>query len=62
MNFVADGKDSDFEGVVICGAIAANSDCRFDYDSVFLEYPPPGFGSGNQMEIIPGTWHRAESP
>jgi hypothetical protein len=62
MNFVPDSKDSDFDGVVICGAIAANSDCRFDYDSVFLEYPPPGFGSGNQMEIIPGSWRRAESP
>ncbi|GAB5405621.1 MAG: hypothetical protein Aurels2KO_38520 [Aureliella sp.] len=62
LNFVADAKDSDFEGVVICGSIAANSDCSFDYQSWYMQYPPPGFGAGSQMQVIPGSWRRAESP
>ncbi|GAB5407272.1 MAG: hypothetical protein Aurels2KO_55030 [Aureliella sp.] len=62
MKFIADAKDSKFEGVVICGSIAANSDCEFAYQSVYLQYPPPGFGAGNDMAIIPGSWHRVPSP
>ncbi len=62
MNFVADMMDSDFEGVVICGSVAANSDCRFDYQPWYLQHPPPGFATGNQMQIIPGSWRRAPSP
>lgn len=62
MDFIADSKDSDFEGVVICGSIAANSDCKFTYQSTFLDYPPPGFGAGSQMQIIPGSWRRVPTP
>lgn len=55
-------KTSKFEGAVICGSLAVNSDAIFDYQSVCLEYPPPGFGAGSQMQIIPGSWRRAPSP
>ncbi|HBE68458.1 MAG TPA: hypothetical protein DDW52_09960 [Planctomycetaceae bacterium] len=61
LDFEADNKDSNFDGVVICGAVAANSDCSFDYDSIFLQYPPPGFGSGSTMAIIPGSYTRVSS-
>ncbi len=62
MNFVADTLESDFEGVVICGSIAASSDSSFDYQSWYMQYPPPGFAAGSQMQIIPGSWRRAPSP
>lgn len=62
MNFISDLKYSDFEGVVICGSMALNSDCNFNYQSVFLEFPPPGFGAGSEMQVIPGSWRRVSSP
>lgn len=61
MDFQADFLESNFDGAVICGSVAANSDCSFDYDSIFLQYPPPGFGSGSTMAIIPGSFTRVSS-
>jgi hypothetical protein len=62
LNLVADGKDSVVDGVVVCGSIAANSDFILTYQSTFLNYPPPGFAVGSEMEISPGSWERATSP
>ncbi|MCA9025072.1 MAG: hypothetical protein KDA86_07650 [Planctomycetaceae bacterium] len=54
--------DSLVDGCVICGTLDARSDATFDYRATFLNYPPPGFASGNPMQIAPGTWHRTTGP
>lgn len=55
-------KPSNVEGVVICGAYSPWGTVNFKYQSVFLDYPPPGFATGSEMEILPGTWTRIASP
>lgn len=50
--------DSLIDGSVVCGSLDARSDATFQYRATFLNYPPPGFASGNPMRIAPGTWHR----
>jgi len=62
LNLISDFLDSDVDGVVVCGSIAANSDINLTYRSTFLDYPPPGFAAGSTMEIAPGSWNRAASP
>jgi Tfp pilus assembly protein PilX len=44
------------DGVVLCNAVVADADSIFDYDATYLITPPPGFGFGNPMQIIPGSW------
>jgi hypothetical protein len=38
-----------------------NATIDLTYDSVFLDNPPPGFGSDNPMKISPGSWRREVS-
>ncbi len=62
LRWLWNGHHSAVDGVVVCGSIAANSDFLLTYRSTFLDYPPPGFAAGNEMEISPGSWVRATSP
>lgn len=45
-------------GVVICRSMKLWSSCTFTYRSTFLDYPPPGFASGDPMRISPGSWQK----
>lgn len=45
-------------GVVVCQSMKLWSSCTFTYRSTFLDYPPPGFSSGNPMRISPGSWQK----
>ena len=47
---VADQLDIDFEYL------------DMTYESVFVNYPPPGFGSGDPMIPVPGTWRWEVEP
>jgi len=58
LEFPFDSLDSYFQGTVVCEEIAVSSDCFFEYDSTFLNNPPPGFSSGTVMQVVPGTWTR----
>jgi len=49
------------EGVVVTGSVTPNAAMTLTYDSVFLDNPPPGFGSGNTMTISAGSWRREVS-
>lgn len=46
------------DGVVICQSMQLWSTCTFTYRSTFLNYPPPGFASGDPMRISPGSWQK----
>ncbi|HBE72231.1 MAG TPA: hypothetical protein DDW52_29205 [Planctomycetaceae bacterium] len=61
IDFFPDFIRSDFVGCVICGSVHANSDFSVHYQSRFADYPPPGFSSGSQMQIVPGSWRRSQS-
>ena len=50
--------ESFFNGVVIANSIQFTTGATFDYDSVYLDNPPPGFRLGDPMEVIPGSWKR----
>ena len=54
LNFPADSQDSDVTGCVVCTTSTASSDSEFMYDVTFQNFPPPGFASGSEMEVIPG--------
>jgi len=54
---ITDG--SYFAGSVICGGLLLDDNATFNYSSTFLNFPPPGFGSGTTMDILPGSWKRA---
>ncbi len=43
-----------------CGSIArlAVSRVTFKYDSVFFNYPPPGFAQGPEWRVMPASWQR----
>ncbi|WP_166831148.1 hypothetical protein [Thalassoroseus pseudoceratinae] len=52
-------------GVLICnGNVVLEKQCQasVDFDSTASNDPPPGFGSSNNGEIIPGTWTRVSTP
>jgi len=44
--------------VVAGGTITSNADSNLTYNPAARDYPPPGFGGGAQMRIVPGTWRR----
>lgn len=49
-------------GSTICTTMGSLSAATFNHKSVFTNFPPPGFASGSEMEIIPGTWRRDVLP
>ncbi len=49
-------------GSTICGSSSCISAATFNHKPVFTNYPPPGFASGSEMEVIPGTWRRDVLP
>lgn len=49
-------------GSTICGSSSCISAATFNHKSVFQNFPPPGFASGSEMELIPGTWRRDVLP
>lgn len=49
-------------GSTICGSSSCISAATFNHKSVFTNFPPPGFASGSEMEVIPGTWRRDVLP
>lgn len=47
------------EGVVVTGGMAnINYYMVLEFDTTFFNNPPPGFASGNNMKIVPGSWKR----
>jgi len=46
------------DGVLACQASQITASCEFNYRSIFRNYPPPGFATGNPMRISPGSWKR----
>ena len=57
-NLVVDDQCA-LEGVVVVGGVTTiKNDLNLTYKSTFLNNPPPGFRSGDQMAIIPGSWDR----
>ncbi len=47
------------EGVILVGGdTEVSGDANLTYQSTFLNDPPPGFSSGSEMQIVPGTWQR----
>jgi hypothetical protein len=47
-------------GTTVSGrSVYVTSNSTFNYKSVFLTNPPPGFTAGNQVEVVPGTWKQA---
>tara|TARA_R110002072_G_scaffold243821_2_gene403087 strand:+ start:64527 stop:65819 length:1293 start_codon:yes stop_codon:yes gene_type:complete len=49
-------------GSVVCNSSSCNSAATFNHNSVFTNFPPPGFASGSLMESIPGSWRRDVLP
>jgi hypothetical protein len=44
--------------MVVGGTVTSNANVSFTYGPTARDYPPPGFGGGNQMRIVPSTWRR----
>jgi hypothetical protein len=53
-----------FDGSVVCGSIELENtgDARFSYRPTHFDFPPPGFATGNKLQVVPGTWERAALP
>jgi len=52
-------RQSTLDGVVVVGGdVAIAADVDLTYRSTFFDNPPPGFGAGSVMRIVPGTWKR----
>ena len=47
--------------VVVGGDILVDDNLELTYDATLLSNPPPGFASGDEMQLVPGTWQRAAS-
>ena len=58
LNIPADSLDSKFIGCVVSTTCQPNSDFEVDYYNTYFDYPPPGFATGPDMTIIPGTRRR----
>ena len=58
LNLSPDLLHSRFRGVVVCEEIIAASQVTFEYDSVFFNYPPPGFAQGPEWRVMPASWQR----
>ncbi len=53
-----DSLHSRFRGTVVCEEIFVASRVTFKYDSVFFNYPPPGFAQGPEWRVMPASWQR----
>jgi hypothetical protein len=59
LKLTPDFLHSRFLGAVVCEKILAGSPVTFKYDSVFFDYPPPGFAQGPEWRVMPASWQRA---
>ena len=56
-------SQSKVDGVIVAGQLAIDFENLFvTYESVFVNHPPPGFGSGDPMIPVPGTWRWEVEP
>lgn len=47
-------------GTVVSGrSVYVDYNSSFNYKSLFISNPPPGFTAGNQVKVVPGTWKQA---
>ena len=46
------------QGVVVVDTVDPQDNMTLTYDSTFLDNPPPGFRSGDTMEVLRGSWCR----
>ena len=54
--------DCVIEGVIVVGdQTTINDITNLTFDPIFLNNPPPGFGSGSEVSISPGSWRRETS-
>ena len=58
LKFPAFTPESTLNGVVVCGSASAQSFADFTWQSIFKNYPPPGFAAGSDMQIVPGSWKK----
>ena len=56
-----DSHHSRFRGTVVCEEIVVASPVTFKYDSVFFNYPPPGFAQGPEWRVMPASWRRTSN-
>lgn len=50
-------RSSRYSGVVVVsGTVQSDASSDYNYDQTFLNNAPPGFASGAEMQIVPGTW------
>jgi len=45
-------------GCLVCGTVVADGILTANYSDVYLNYPPPGFATGDPMRIQRGSWKR----
>lgn len=57
-----DFVESFFRGTVVCNSINAASSVRLNYRPLLIDYPAPGFASGNPMLVSPGSRRRESLP
>jgi hypothetical protein len=48
--------------VVAAGTIDSSANVNLTYNAAARDYPPPGFGKGPEMRIVPGSWRRTVRP
>ncbi|HEX6961589.1 MAG TPA: hypothetical protein VF175_06960, partial [Lacipirellula sp.] len=44
--------------VVVAGTATTTTNLNVNYNSTPRDIPPPGFGAGPAMRVVPGTWRR----
>jgi hypothetical protein len=44
--------------MVVGGTVTSNANASLTYSPTARDYPPPGFGAGSQMRLVPSTWRR----
>ena len=63
LDVIYTNSDHTVDGVIVAGQLATDfEDLVVTYESVFVNYPPPGFGSGDPMVPVPGTWRWEVEP
>jgi hypothetical protein len=52
-------KRCDLEGnIVVGGTATTQANVNLTYNPAARDYPPPGFGRGSEMRVVPGSWRR----
>jgi hypothetical protein len=44
--------------LVAGGTLYSSANMNVTYSAYARDYPPPGFGKGSDMRVVPGSWRR----